>query len=97
MVGGVPNIKAAIKWTRQSTKRTKRNLSAKTRLKTLFKKAKDGGDVSVAPSVESAFDKAATKGIIHPNKAARKKSRLAKALKAKPAAAPTPAKSRAKK
>jgi small subunit ribosomal protein S20 len=91
MVGGVPNIKAAIKWTRQSTKRTQRNLSAKTRLKTLFKKAKEGGETAVSPSVESAFDKAAQKGIIHPNKAARKKSRLAKAIKKTaetPAAAP---------
>ena len=99
MVGGVPNIKAAIKWTRQSTRRTKRNLAAKTRLKTLFKKAKEGGiAVAAAPSVESAFDKAAQKGIIHPNKAARKKSRLAKVLKtaAKIAEAP-PAKGRGKK
>jgi ribosomal protein S20 len=30
--------------------------------------------------VESQFDKAARKGIIHPNKAARKKARLAKAV-----------------
>ncbi len=44
------------------------------------------GDASSAPTVESEYDKAATKGIIHPNKAARKKSRLARAIKA--AAAP---------
>lgn len=99
MVGGVPNIKAAIKWTRQSVKRTQRNLAAKTRLKTLYKKAK--GDADAAPSVEGAFDKAAGKGIIHPNKAARKKSRLAKALRAAKAAPPAaasakPARGRAK-
>jgi len=92
MVGGVPNIKAAIKWTRQSEKRTQRNLAAKTRLKTLFKKGK--ADPASAPSIESAYDKAAGKGIIHPNKAARKKSRLAKALAGvkQAAAAPAPAK-----
>jgi small subunit ribosomal protein S20 len=74
----LPNIKAAIKWTRQSEKRTQRNLDVKTRLKTLFKKATKG-DESVS-AVEAQFDKAARKGIIHPNKAARKKSRLAKAV-----------------
>ena len=76
----VPNIKAAVKWVRQSEKRTQRNLDTKTRLKTLFKKAKAAKDGAVTSSVESAFDKAAGKGIIHPNKAARKKSRLAKAV-----------------
>ncbi|MFN2459854.1 MAG: 30S ribosomal protein S20 [Candidatus Velthaea sp.] len=90
----MPNIKAAIKWTRQSEKRTKRNLDTKTRLKTLFKKAKSGADEPGA--VEAQFDKAARKGIIHPNKAARKKSRLTKAIKvtaaANAAAASAPAK-----
>ena len=85
MLSLVPNMKAAIKWTRQSEKRRKRNLDTKTRLKTLFKKAKS--NASLAPAVESQFDKAAQKGIIHPNKAARKKSRLAKALARTKAAA----------
>ena len=75
----MPNIKAAIKWTRQTEKRTQRNLATKTRLKTLFKTAKAGTET--ASTVESQFDKAAQKGIIHPNKAARKKSRLVKAIK----------------
>ena len=35
----VPNIKAAEKWARQTEKRTLRNRDAKTRLKTLYKKA----------------------------------------------------------
>jgi small subunit ribosomal protein S20 len=76
----VPNIKAAVKWVRQSEKRTLRNLAAKTRLKTLFKKAKSANNPAVTSSVEAQFDKAASKGIIHPNKAARKKARLARAL-----------------
>jgi small subunit ribosomal protein S20 len=80
----VPNIKAAVKWVRQSEKRTARNLDTKTRLKTLFKKAKSTNDPTVAARVEGQFDKAASKGIIHPNKAARKKSRLAKALGRQP-------------
>jgi small subunit ribosomal protein S20 len=75
----VPNIKAAEKWVRQTGKRTKRNLDVKTRLKTVYKKAAESGDAATVVGVESQFDKAAQKGIIHPNKAARKKSRLAKA------------------
>lgn len=78
----MPNIKAAIKWVKQSQKRELRNRDVKTRLKTLFKKARVSGEMAVAPSVESQLDKAAQKGIIHPNKAARKKSRLIKAIKA---------------
>jgi len=77
----LPNIKAAEKWTRQSEKRTQRNKDVKTRLKTIYKKAVSEGDPLAARDVESRFDKAAKSGIIHPNKAARKKSRLAKALR----------------
>ena len=76
----MPNIKAAVKWVHQSEKRTVRNLDTKTRLKTLFKKAKSSNDPTLIANVEGQFDKAAKKGIIHPNKAARKKSRLAKAV-----------------
>ena len=76
----MPNIKAAVKWVRQSEKRTLRNLETKTRLKTLFKKAKAANEPAVISSVEAQFDKAASKGIIHPNKAARKKSRLVRAV-----------------
>jgi small subunit ribosomal protein S20 len=83
----LPNIKAAEKWVRQSDKRELRNRDVKTRLKTLFKKAKTSGDVAAAPAVESQFDKAAQKGIIHPNKAARKKARLVKAIRVTAAAA----------
>lgn len=38
MLLAVPNIKAAIKWQRQTERRTLRNLDLKTRLKTLFEK-----------------------------------------------------------
>jgi small subunit ribosomal protein S20 len=87
----VPNIKAAVKWVRQSEKRTQRNLDVKTRLKTLYKKAVSAQDAEVVRSVEAQFDKAAQKGIVHPNKAARKKWRMAKAAaKAAGAAAAAP-------
>ncbi|HEY1429237.1 MAG TPA: 30S ribosomal protein S20 [Candidatus Tumulicola sp.] len=83
----MPNIKAAEKWVRQSETRTLRNHEATSRLKTLFKKAVGAANAETTATVESAFDKAASKGIIHPNKAARKKSRLTKAI-ARAAAAP---------
>ena len=85
----MPNIKAAEKWMRQTEKRTTRNKDTKTRLKTIYKKAVATGDAEAGRDVESAFDRAANKGVIHPNKAARKKSRLAAAIKR---AAATPAK-----
>jgi small subunit ribosomal protein S20 len=75
----LPNIKAAIKWQRQTERRTLRNLDLKTRLKTLFKKAK--ANPEQASTVQAQFDKAARKGIIHPNKAARKSARLARAIR----------------
>ena len=80
----MPNIKAAIKWVRQSEKRKVRNLDVKTRLKTIYKKAKSPaglGNATVTRYAESQLDKAASKGIIHRNKAARKKSRLAAAAR----------------
>jgi len=96
MILAVPNIKAAEKWVLQSEKRSERNKSAKSRLKTLYKGAAGAGEAAAASEVESAFDKAARKGIIHPNKAARKKSRLAKAVQRGPVA-PKTAKGRARK
>ncbi|HEY2475035.1 MAG TPA: 30S ribosomal protein S20 [Candidatus Cybelea sp.] len=77
----MPNIKAAEKWAAQSEKRETRNKSAKNRLRTLFKRAVDSDDSAAGQLAESAYDKAAAKGIIHPNKAARKKSRLVQARK----------------
>src|SRR6185312_6264006 len=83
----LPNIKAAEKWSRQSEKRTTRNRDAKSRLKTIYKRTVAAADADAAKTVEAAYDKAASKGIIHPNKAARKKSRLAQAMR-KAAATP---------
>jgi small subunit ribosomal protein S20 len=77
----LPNIKAAEKWAVQSEKRELRNKAVKSSLKTLFKRVVASREVDASGSVESAYDKAAAKGVIHPNKAARKKSRLAKAVR----------------
>ncbi len=72
---------------KQSIKRFEQNRAERTRLKNLsrnFYRALDAGDEERARQLrdesQKAFDKAATKGVIHPNKASRKVSRLDKAL-----------------
>jgi small subunit ribosomal protein S20 len=62
-----------------------RNKSVKTRIKTIVKdvqtSAKETSDTDMPAkisAVQSAFDKASKKGVIHKRKAARKVSRLAK-------------------
>ena len=77
----MPNLASAKKRLRQTEKKTLRNQIAKTRIKTETKKALAGeGELGAAQSV---IDRAAAKGIIHRNTAARKKSRLAKQVAAK--------------
>lgn len=71
----MPNTASAKKRLRQNEKKQLRNTAAKTRIKTETKKALSGGDVKAAFSV---IDRAAAKGIIHKNAAARRKSRLAR-------------------
>lgn len=79
----MPNTRSAKKRLRQDEKKRIRNQAAKTRIKTETKKALAGGDVATALS---AIDRAAAKGIIHKNTAARKKSRLVSKLNAAQAA-----------
>jgi small subunit ribosomal protein S20 len=86
-VNVVPNIKSAIKRVKVSEKRRLRNASQKSALRTAvksFETAAVSGNVDNAKAalVEATkkLDKAVTKGLIHKNAAARKKSRLAKKL-----------------
>ena len=75
----MPNIKSAKKRVLVAKVRNDRNKAAKTELKTILKKAR--ADEATADAVKTAaitLDKAAGKGLIHKNKAARIKSRLAK-------------------
>ncbi len=83
----MPNIKSVIKDVKKSRERHARNIAVKSRIKTFFKKAKSaitGGDEAVTmqsvSAANSVVDKAAEKGIIHKNAAARRKSRLMKAV-----------------
>ena len=78
--------KSAEKRERGAVKRRAANRSVKSELKTTLTKAHkalDSGGDEAAPAVRDAtatLDRAAKKGVIHPNNAARRKSRLAKQL-----------------
>jgi len=77
------NTRSAAKRSRQTLKRTLRNRSVLTRLRTMQKgvrSAEASGDQIRA--LISAIDKAAKRGIIHENAANRRKARLNKALAA---------------
>jgi small subunit ribosomal protein S20 len=71
----MPNLASAKKRLRQNSKRRLHNQIIKTQMKNQTKKALESGDVLAAISV---IDRAAAKGVIHRNAAARRKSRLAK-------------------
>jgi small subunit ribosomal protein S20 len=80
------NIKSQIKRNRQNTKRHARNKDVRSSLRTATKKvdvATAEGDSEAATTfareASRAYDKAASKGIVHKRTAARHKSRLAKA------------------
>lgn len=82
------NKRSSKKDLRRTAKRTVRNKGTKTALKTYVKKVKqvagaaDADATAVQATLTSAvkaLDKAAQRGIIHKNAAARRKSRAAKA------------------
>jgi len=80
----MPNIKSAIKRVKTISTRTLRNAAAKSALRTAVKKfevavaANDANSADLLKQANRALDKAVTKGLVHKNTAARKKSRLTK-------------------
>jgi small subunit ribosomal protein S20 len=85
------NIKSAIKRNKQNEKRRVRNRVVRGSTRTLISKArtavavaKPDPDVAKVATLAaiSALDRAAQKGVIHKNNAARRKSRLMKQLAA---------------
>ncbi len=75
----MPNIKSAKKRVLIARERTEANKAAKTALKTVLKKARaEGAGADVIKNAVVNVDRAAGKGLIHKNKAARLKSQLAK-------------------
>jgi len=83
----VANIKSQIKRNRQNETATDRNKAAKSEFKTAirkFREAADAGDRAQAETLmrdaSQLVDKAVSKGVIHSNQAANKKSRMAERL-----------------
>ena len=90
--------RSAIKAHRQSIKRRLRNRAVKSATKTAIKNANEaivGTDIDAArEAVRNALrtlDRAAQKGVLHPNNAGRRKSRLLLKYNASVAALQTPA------
>lgn len=84
----MPNIKSAKKRVLVSRIRNEKNRAVKSALKTKLKKF-DAALANGAEGAQAAYreavagvDKAAAKGVLHKNAAARKKSQLAKKLNA---------------
>lgn len=90
--GTVANIKSQIKRNRQNEKRRVANKAVRSELRTRTKSAlsaAESGADNTAEATSAAMkriDKAANKGVIHKNAAARRKSRLAKRVNAASAA-----------
>ena len=79
------NIKSQIKRIKQNDKRHERNKAVKTGLRTAvrkFREAADAGDKDTAVlagrDAARKLDKAVSKGVIHKNQAANRKSAIAK-------------------
>jgi small subunit ribosomal protein S20 len=79
------NTKASKKDIRRSAKRTIQNNTVRVSLKTYVKKSRKAtasGDAETTQTAlvtaQKALDKASQNGVIHPNQAARRKSRIAK-------------------
>ncbi|MDD2213346.1 MAG: 30S ribosomal protein S20 [Oscillospiraceae bacterium] len=88
----MPNIKSAIKRVEVSKKKTYVNRISKSELKTEIKKAHqaiDGGADNaevLVKTTQKSLDQAAARGRLHKNTAARKVSRLARAMNKQAAA-----------
>ncbi len=90
----MPNIKSAIKRVKTSRVRNLRNSAIKSSVKTAVRKVNlalstpeaDGAQVQLSAAF-SALDRAARKGVIHKNAAARKKSQLSRKVNAQLASA----------
>jgi small subunit ribosomal protein S20 len=80
----VAHIKSQIKRNRQSEAARVRNKAVRSEMKTRTKRAVTAAEEGTADAAEmlrlaiKRIDKAASKGVIHKNQAARRKSRLVK-------------------
>jgi small subunit ribosomal protein S20 len=81
----VANIKSQIKRVKTNEKRRQRNKSVRSAVRTAvrrFREATEAGDTDKAVELQraaaKALDKAASKGVIHKNQAANRKSAMSK-------------------
>ena len=81
------NIKSQIKRVKTNAKRTERNRAYKSELRTWIRKFREAAESGDAAKAEDALklaskklDKAVSKGVIHANQAANKKSAMARKL-----------------
>jgi small subunit ribosomal protein S20 len=81
----VANIKSQLKRIKTNEKARQRNVAVRSALKTVVRRvrtAAEAGDAAAAAAAlvtaNKALDKAASKGVIHKNQAANRKSGLAK-------------------
>ena len=74
----MPITKSAKKKLRKDKKRTEKNLVLKKEYKKVIKNTRKDPSKKNLSKTSKVLDKAAKKGLIHKNKAARLKSRLAK-------------------
>jgi small subunit ribosomal protein S20 len=89
----VANIRSQIKRNRQNERRRLRNKAVKSEMRTRTKRALAAAESGSEDAPEllrravKRIDKAAAKGVIHPNQAARRKSRLMRKVAARLGAA----------
>jgi small subunit ribosomal protein S20 len=80
------NTASALKRIRSNNRKRIRNKNIRTRTRTAVTAAREAGTPEEARAQTlaaiSALDRAARKGVVHPNNAARRKSRLMKLLTA---------------
>jgi len=81
----VANIKSQLKRIKTNRLATERNKAIKSEFKTAIRKFRDAADAGDAEATQAALvnastklDKAVSKGVIHKNQAANKKSSMAK-------------------
>jgi small subunit ribosomal protein S20 len=76
----VPKLKSSKKKMRQARAHTAHNRAQRSSIKTAVKRARATTTAESVKEAARALDRGARKGQIHPNAAARKKSRLARLL-----------------
>ncbi len=83
----MPNIRSAKKRMRQSRKNAAANRAQRSALRTAIRKVRSAPDSAEAAAAlkkaEQLLDRAARKGLVHRNAAARQKARLTRATRSK--------------